>query len=34
LIKFEDEDETGESMLAAVGCVTAIRRVLDAVSKD
>lgn len=29
-----DEDETGESALAAVGCVTAIRRVLDAVKSE
>ena len=29
-----DEDETGESALAAVGCVQAIRSVLNSVRND
>ena len=31
-VNFEDDD--GESCLAAVGCVTAIRRILDSVCED
>jgi len=34
LILQDNEDDDGESSLAAIGCVQAIRRVLDSVSKD
>jgi hypothetical protein len=34
LIQVNVEEDDGESALAAVGCVTAIRRILDSVSEN
>lgn len=34
LIQIPVEEDDGESALAAVGCVTAVRRILDSVQKN
>lgn len=34
LIQVDVEEDDGESALAAIGCVTAIRRLIDSVNKD
>ena len=33
LVQVDNEEDDGESALAAMGCVTAIRKLIDSVSK-